>query len=216
MKHKSTDVALAGRNVTGVRSYTKWLAGVTSLSVESAWVVFVLISVIYSAACAKRTDPIVDGPEDAPLSRNGREVSTTTAATVPDGRATESTSDPVSDRAALRPTEDADEEAALSGTWIGMARQFSVDSSWSIEITFEGDGGDIRYPSLACGGQLQPVSRSDTQLVYRERIRFGLSQCIDNGRVVLERTSKDTLSYEWHDESGALDATGNLRLRTED
>ena len=97
-------------------------------------------------------------------------------------------------------------EEALTGTWTGTGQQFDSNISWSIEIAFEDDGVDIRYPSLACGGQLQPVSGSEARFVYRERIRFGLSQCVNNGRVVLERTSEDTLSYEWYYESGILGA----------
>ena len=205
-----------GRDAENLRAALKV---VKSPRASNAWIVCILISIVSSAACAGRTDlesSTVDGTGDAPGSRNGGEVSATSEATGLDRQATEATNYPATDLTALRRTESEAEEGVLSGTWIGTARQFSVDSSWSIEITFEDDGVDIRHPSLACGGQLQPISESTTRFVYRERIRFGLAQCIDNGRVVLERTSRDTLSYEWSDEFGALDATGSLTLRTED
>ena len=212
MRHKDTNVALAGQDVTSVRRHPGWLSrAARSLGVKNPWIGIILISVVCCAACATHNDSernTVDGAGDAPLSGNGSEVSTT-AATVLDGQATQPTSDPARDRAEVTQTEDEAEEA-LTGTWTGTGQQPSVNSSWSIEIAFEVDGVDIRYPSLACGGQLQPVSGSEARFVYRERIRFGLSQCIDNGRVVLERTSEDTLSYEWYDESGILDATGSL------
>lgn len=153
---------------------------------------------------------------DAAVSANGGEASGRTVATMTDGQTTQATSDPARRLTEARQTANDAEGTALSGTWIGTGRQSRVNSSWSIEIAFEDDGVAIRYPSLACWGQLQPVSESDTRFVYRERIEVGLSQCINNGRVVLGRTSEDTLSYEWYDESGTLDATGSLSLRKED
>ena len=202
-----------GRDAENLRAALKV---VKSLRASNAWIVCILVSIVSSAACAGRTDLETSTFGDAPVSGNGGEVSATPEATGLDRQETEATNYPATDLTALRRTESEAEEGVLSGTWIGTARQFSVDSSWSIEITFEDDEVDIRYPSLACGGQLQPISESTTRFVYRERIRFGLAQCIDNGRVVLERTSRDTLSYEWSDEFGALDATGSLTLRTED
>ena len=216
MRHKDINVALVGRDVTSLRRHPGWLSRARSLGVKNPWIGIILISVVCFAACATRatrTDSernIVDDAGNAPLSGNGSAVSTT-AATVPDGQATQPTGDAAGDRAEVTQTDEVEEAlTALTGTWTGTGQQSSVNSSWSIEIAFEDGGVDIRYPSLACGGQLQPVSGSEARFVYREHIRFGLSQCIDNGRVVLERTSEDTLSYEWYDESGILDAIGSL------
>lgn len=141
---------------------------------------------------------VVDDTGGAPLSGNSREISPATAATSPNRSSPQAT----------------DEEGSLSGRWVGTGYQPGVDSSWSIEITFGDDGIDIGYSSIPCGGQLQPVLVSGTRFEYRERLRFGLSECANNGRVVLERVGVNTLSYEWYGESDTLEATGILTRQT--
>ena len=171
-----------------------------SLAATSPWIGFILIPVICSVACgmaASSETVVVDDTGGAPLSGNSREVSPATVETL-------------SNESSLQATE----EEALSGRWFGRGYQPGVDSSWSIEITFGDDGIDIGYPSIPCGGELQPVSVSGRRFEYRERLRFGLSECVNNGRVVLERTGPNALSYEWYGESDTLEATGSLTRRT--
>ena len=201
MEYRRPRHAFAGNDaIAGESCAVRHRQGRT-LAVTSPWIGFILIPVICSVACGMATSSetvVVDDTGGAPLSGNSRGVSPATAATLPNGSSLQAT----------------DEEQALSGRWVGTGYQPAVDSSWSIEITFGDDGIDIGYPSIPCGGHLQPVSVSGRRFEYRERLRFGLSECVNNGRVVLERTGPNALSYEWYGVSDTLDAAGSLTRRT--
>ena len=110
---------------------------------------------------------------------------------------------------AVRPARAAAEIYGLSGIWSGTGTQEGL--TWTVEVTLEDQGASSHYPTLQCGGDLDPISASATRLEYLERITFGLSQCVSGGRVVLERTSEEELRYTWY--SGTLFATGNLTRR---
>lgn len=111
--------------------------------------------------------------------------------------------------AAVRPSRGAAETYGLSGIWSGTGTQEGL--SWTVEVILGDQGASSRYPTLQCGGELDPISASATRLEYLERITFGLSRCVSGGRVVLERTSEEELRYTWY--SGTLFATGNLTRR---
>ena len=110
---------------------------------------------------------------------------------------------------AVRPSRGAAETYGLSGIWSGIGIQEGL--SWTVEIILGDEGASSRYPTLQCGGELDPISASATRLEYLEHITFGLSRCVTGGRVVLERTSEDELRFTWY--SGTLFATGNLTRR---
>ena len=110
---------------------------------------------------------------------------------------------------AVRPARGAVETYGLSGIWSGIGTQEGL--SWTVEVTLGDQAASSRYPTLQCGGELDPISASATRLEYLERITFGLSRCVSGGTIVLERTSEEELRYTWR--SGALFATGNLTRR---
>lgn len=140
----------------------------------------------------------------------GTDASAATAAVpagqppAPSGGATSAT--------ARRPSRGAAETYGLSGVWSGTGTQEGL--SWTVEVTLGDQGASSRYPTLQCGGELDPISASATRLEYLERITFGLSRCVSGGRVVLERTSEEALRYTWY--GGTLFATGNLTRRRAD
>ena len=143
-------------------------------------------------ATASRVQDGLDSPLERPLDRG--------EATRAEARA---------DRREVRPARGAAEIYGLSGIWSGTGIQDG--SSWTVEVALGDQGASSRYPTLQCGGELDPISVSATRLEYWERITFWLSRCVSGGRVLLERTSEEELRYTWY--SGTLLATENLTRR---
>ena len=87
----------------------------------------------------------------------------------------------------------------LSGHWCGVGEQTSADgtkSYWSANLTLDGAGGRMDYPSLDCGGTLT-FERADGNIrSYRERIEYGRDKCLDDGLVRVERQGT-SVRWEW-------------------
>ena len=62
--------------------------------------------------------------------------------------------------------------------------------------SFEGAGGRISYPSVACDGELQFMGTDGTTYRYKEHITHG--DCIDGGIIQMHRrTPGDDTSWVW-------------------
>ena len=91
------------------------------------------------------------------------------------------------------------------GLWIGRVTQYGPGSntqSYPVIMIVKGDSptgaivGGIRYPSLACGGQLQLSRFQGASYVYREHIISGRKQCADGG-TILANVSGNSMSWHW-------------------
>ncbi len=102
------------------------------------------------------------------------------------------------------------------GVWEGVGQQSGV--SWTIKATLKEDEQLIEYPSLSCGGYLTLIEESDTQLLFKETITFGVSSCVDQGYVELTDQSESELVFRYYwpitsegqDPRGSLGAVGTL------
>lgn len=99
------------------------------------------------------------------------------------------------------------------GIWEGVGQQQGF--SWTIRIDIKGNEQNIEYPSLNCGGFLTLLEETDSQLLLREKITFGLGSCLDNGFVELTDQSESELVYRWYhpdsnDQKGELGAIGSV------
>jgi len=109
---------------------------------------------------------------------------------------------------AREPVDNLTELPDISGVWSGFGSQDN-GSRWSITIIIGADGSyTIAYPSLSCGGELMLVKNDKTILKFHEKIGYGKSKCVDNGQVVLQHHSMDTLDYTWYYQDGRLGARG--------
>ena len=87
----------------------------------------------------------------------------------------------------------------LSGHWCGVGEQTSADgtkSYWSANLTLDGAGGRMDYPSLDCGGTLTFERADGNVRSYRERIEYGRDKCLDDGLVRVERQGT-SVRWEW-------------------
>ncbi len=101
------------------------------------------------------------------------------------------------------------------GVWTGVGFQeqgAGVQETWTVRIEVSASKVlKIDYPSLDCGGQLEPAGRDGHVRLWRERITYG--PCIDGGQVATY-TKDGALFLMWTDnpKAGAgLNATAVLR-----
>jgi hypothetical protein len=85
----------------------------------------------------------------------------------------------------------------LTGTWEGTGYQIDNNETWTMKLTVRGNRYIIEYPSLKCSGRWTPVSINARRATFRERITVGLEQCVDRGKVVVERLSARQVAYRF-------------------
>ena len=90
--------------------------------------------------------------------------------------------------------------------WKGLGIQDN-DSTWTIKATFSSNKYTIDYPSLNCGGELIPLFISTDEYQFRERLLYGQSICLDNGRVTISKVDSNTALYSYFHPQGTATAT---------
>lgn len=95
------------------------------------------------------------------------------------------------------------------GEWEGMGTQVN-DSHWSIRVNIRPPLYVIDYPSLTCGGVLTLLKTTDTSLVFKETLTYGMSRCINHGDVVLNNVTEHKAGYHWFSQQNKMEAFGNL------
>lgn len=66
-----------------------------------------------------------------------------------------------------------------------------------MKLTVRGNRYQIEYPSLKCSGRWIPISVDPRRARFRERITVGLEECVDRGKVVIERLSPRQVAYRF-------------------
>jgi hypothetical protein len=85
----------------------------------------------------------------------------------------------------------------LNGNWEGTGYQTDTNETWAMKLTARGGRYRIEYPSLKCGGRWLPLSISAGRARFIEKITFGLEDCVDRGKVVVERLSRRQIAYRF-------------------
>jgi len=98
----------------------------------------------------------------------------------------------------------------FSGLWEGTGTQYDSNSSWSIRLTAVGGEYSIEYPSLGCGGTLTLLSNGPSKLELNESLSYGASRCVNNGKIVLEKTHENSVKFRWFYSNGREGASGTL------
>ncbi len=98
------------------------------------------------------------------------------------------------------------------GIWEGTGKQ--AGESWTLKITLSDKEFLVDYPSLKCGGKLEVITSYDNKALFREKITYGKSLCVDNGKTILTTTDKSEAKYKWYYPNGKLGATGILNKQT--
>jgi hypothetical protein len=102
--------------------------------------------------------------------------------------------------------------AGLGGSFEGNVTQSKPPSTFPMEMNLYGNVGNINYPSLGCGGNLEFLRTDGTSFWYRERLSFGKDKCIDGGTIQLRRHALgDDNTWEWRWEGGGVTVRGVIR-----
>jgi hypothetical protein len=99
----------------------------------------------------------------------------------------------------------------LNGTWQGTGYQIDNNETWTMKLTVRGGRYRIEYPSLKCGGKWIPLSIDQSRARFIEKITFGLEDCVDNGKVVIERLSRRQIAYRYSNR-GSREVTASAIL----
>lgn len=87
--------------------------------------------------------------------------------------------------------------AWLAGTWEGTGYQIDTNTTWTMRLSVRGGKYLIEYPSLNCRGTWQPLSLDRRAATFRERITVGRTECVDSGRVVIQRLNGRQIAYRF-------------------
>jgi hypothetical protein len=102
--------------------------------------------------------------------------------------------------------------AGLGGSWEGKVTQDEPPSTYPMEMNLYGDVGNINYPSLGCGGNLEFIRTDGKSYWYREHLTFGKDKCIDGGMIQMRRHALgDDTFWDWRWEGGGATVRGVIR-----
>jgi len=85
----------------------------------------------------------------------------------------------------------------LHGSWEGTGYQIDADETWTMNLRVEGDKFVIEYPSLKCHGVWRLLDMDSRSARFRERITFGVSECANNGNVIIERLNRKQIAFRY-------------------
>ena len=87
----------------------------------------------------------------------------------------------------------------LRGTWAGAGYQTDTESTWPMTLTVRNGPRRrlylVDYPSLKCGGRWKPLGTGKRRATFTEVLTHGQADCLDNGRVIIQRISSTQLLY---------------------
>ena len=87
----------------------------------------------------------------------------------------------------------------LRGAWEGTGYQTDTDSTWPMTLTITRGqrrrAFSVDYPSLKCGGRWQVLSIGRRRATFKEMLEHGQTECVDNGRVIIQRINTTQLLY---------------------
>jgi hypothetical protein len=102
-----------------------------------------------------------------------------------------------------------DTQSQFTGEWEGAGTQ-SDGSHWSIRVNSRPNGYFIDYPSLVCGGVWQLLKATESSLVFKETLTYGIERCLDHGEIVIHKLEEEKASYHWSDKKSKINADGDL------
>ena len=98
----------------------------------------------------------------------------------------------------------------FTGAWEGMGTQSDDGSHWRIRVNSRSYGYFIDYPSLVCGGVWKLLKTTDSSLIFKETLTYGMERCIDRGEIVINKVVADKMSYFWSSSNSKIIALGDL------
>lgn len=91
----------------------------------------------------------------------------------------------------------------LKGTWEGTAYQMDTNETWTMTLNARRNRYTVDYPSLKCGGRWKLLNINSWTATFREQLTFGRDECVDRGRVVIQRLGSGQISYRFYNRGAA-------------
>jgi hypothetical protein len=91
----------------------------------------------------------------------------------------------------------------LNGTWEGTAYQMDTNETWTMKLNARRNRYTVDYPSLKCGGRWKLQSIDSWTATFREHLTFGRDECVDQGRVVIQRLGNGQIAYRFYNRGAA-------------
>ena len=85
----------------------------------------------------------------------------------------------------------------MNGNWQGTGRQMDDGSTWRMMLFAGGGKYQVRYPTLKCGGEWTLVSLTSRSAKFRERIKYGASNCEPRGTVVINKLRGGRIEFKY-------------------
>lgn len=109
-------------------------------------------------------------------------------------------------------TEAADSRIPASGSYGGQARQrgapAGVNKNYPMQMSFSSSGSRVIYPTLGCGGVLQPLGFQGESRVYKEEVTSG--HCDSGGTWLVHVDGPTTIEAAWSLPSASYTVTAVL------
>lgn len=86
----------------------------------------------------------------------------------------------------------------LKGNWTGIGYELHNDASWNMEVTFSNKEASVSYPSLNCSGEWNLKGVNDKEVIYREIISSGTSNCMNSGKVEIDILSERKIKFRYY------------------
>ena len=87
----------------------------------------------------------------------------------------------------------------LRGVWEGTGYQTDSDSTWPMTFSIRRRRGQraysANYASLKCGGEWRLLTINKRRATFREVLTYGQTECLENGRVIIQRLNNTQLLY---------------------
>lgn len=100
--------------------------------------------------------------------------------------------------------------ADLAGKWEGAVNQPNY-GSYPVRIGFEASGvARIAYPTLDCGGSLVFLGQIGNRFLFRQKLEYGQTKCVNGGRVDVRKPTNNSLDFQWFFPNGTWGASATL------
>ncbi|MDQ5846739.1 MAG: hypothetical protein M3539_15740 [Acidobacteriota bacterium] len=102
----------------------------------------------------------------------------------------------------------------LNGTWEGTAYQMDINETWTMKLNARRNRYTIDYPSLKCGGRWKLQNINSWTATFREHLSYGQDECVDQGRVVIQRLGNGQIAYRFYNRgAGRVTASATLNRK---
>lgn len=99
--------------------------------------------------------------------------------------------------------------------WEGTGYQLDTDTTWTMLLTARRGRYTIEYPSLKCGGRWQLTGIDTWKATFKERISFGIEECVNNGSVVVQRLGNGQIAFRYYNHgSSRVNASAILNRKS--